>query len=280
MPPEAPGRDFLAECEALEALVAPLDDRQFLRRTAFHGWTTRDEVMHLHFLDVLTMMAIEEEEAFVSEVASIRRWQAAGVELSDLMRDRYRHFDRPGLLAAWRDGFHRLAGLFAVCDPARRMKWFGPDMSLSSAAGARQMEVWAHGQDIYDLFNVTRVNADRIRNICELGVRTYGWTFRNRKMEPPGPLPAVELTGPSGARWRWGGEGSTDIVSGPAADFAAVVTRRRHVDDTELVATGPAARQWMELAQCFAGPPADPPPRTPVPDAYPQALHPIKVSHA
>jgi hypothetical protein len=34
-----------------------------------------------------------------------------------------------------------------------------------------------------------------------------------------------------------------------------VVTQRRHVDDTDLVVTGDMAREWMQIAQAFAGPP-------------------------
>jgi hypothetical protein len=37
------------------------------------------------------------------------------------------------------------------------------------------------------------------------------------------------------------------------------VTQRRHVDDTKLDITSAAARQWMLIAQAFAGPPASGP---------------------
>ncbi|MEK7446600.1 MAG: TIGR03084 family protein, partial [candidate division NC10 bacterium] len=39
-------------------------------------------------------------------------------------------------------------------------------------------------------------------------------------------------------------------------DFCRVVTHRRHVEDTGLTLVGPAAREWMLVAQAFAGPPA------------------------
>jgi uncharacterized protein (TIGR03084 family) len=252
------GQDFLAECEALDALVSQYGEADFARRTDFYGWTVRDEVMHLYFLDVTTLKAIEQEADFLAEVAEIRRYQAAGGELSDYMRERYRALTRDSLLDVWRETYRRLAGVFAAGDPKTRMKWFGPDMSLVSAASARQMEVWAHGQDIYDLFGVERIPTDRVRNICEIGVRTQGWTFRNRKLDVP-DAPEVILTAPSGAAWRWN-EGGAESVRGPAVDFALVVTQRRHVDDTALETEGPGARRWMEMAQCFAGAPSDGPP--------------------
>jgi uncharacterized protein (TIGR03084 family) len=252
------GENFLQECLGLDELVGTLNDADFARVTDFYGWTVRDEVMHLYFLDVMTLMAIEKEAEFLREVAAIRVWQKTG-ELSDFMRQRYAGLDRLALVAAWRETYLRLAGVFAEADPKTRMKWFGPDMSIVAATSARQMEVWAHGQDLYDLFRVKRVNADRIRFICDLGVRTYGWTFRNRGMEVPGPPPEVVLTAPSGAIWQWNAGEPSASVTGPAAAFAAVVTQRRHVDDTALLPKGGAARSWMLLAQCFAGPPSDGP---------------------
>jgi hypothetical protein len=44
-------------------------------------------------------------------------------------------------------------------------------------------------------------------------------------------------------------------VAGAAVDFCLVVTQRRHVADTELRVEGPAAEEWMRIAQAFAGPP-------------------------
>jgi len=131
------------------------------------------------------------------------------------------------------------------------MPWFGPEMGVASFAAARQMEVWAHGQDIYDLLRIRRPSHDRIRNVCDLGVRTQGWSFRNRGLDRPAP-PHVTLIAPSGASWEWTPQGE-DSISGPAEDFALVVTQRRHIDDTDLRVEGEGARAWMEIAQCFAG---------------------------
>jgi hypothetical protein len=44
-------------------------------------------------------------------------------------------------------------------------------------------------------------------------------------------------------------------VTGPALDFCHVVAQRRHRADVALVATGPDADRWLDVAQAFAGPP-------------------------
>ena len=43
-------------------------------------------------------------------------------------------------------------------------------------------------------------------------------------------------------------------VRGSAYDFALLVTQRVHRADTDLVATGPDADKWLDIAQAFAGP--------------------------
>ena len=55
--------------------------------------------------------------------------------------------------------------------------------------------------------------------------------------------------------WTWGPEDAADRVTGPAIDFCLLVTQRRHRDDVRLVADGPAADEWLGIAQAFAGPP-------------------------
>ena len=66
---------------------------------------------------------------------------------------------------------------------------------------------------------------------------------------------AFELTAPDGELWTWGPEDAAQRVTGPALDFCLVVTQRRHVADTGLDVNGPAAEEWMGIAQAFAGPP-------------------------
>jgi uncharacterized protein (TIGR03084 family) len=127
-------------------------------------------------------------------------------------------------------------------------------------ATARQMETWAHGWEIWDLIGGVRPAADRLYNVATIGVRTFGWTFTNRGEDLPGPAPRVELTSPSGRLWTWNEDNATNCVRGSAVEFCQVVTQVRNIADTALTVEGPIAQQWMAIAQCFAGPPADPPP--------------------
>jgi uncharacterized protein (TIGR03084 family) len=79
-------------------------------------------------------------------------------------------------------------------------------------------------------------------------------------METPSTPVRVELAPPEsvgGDAWVWGPEDAPDRVSGPALDFCLVLTQRRHVDDTALVASGALAEEWLRIGQAFAGPPGE-----------------------
>jgi uncharacterized protein (TIGR03084 family) len=143
-----------------------------------------------------------------------------------------------------------------VTEPvAARIPWYGADMSITSAVTARLMETWAHGQDIADALAIRREPTDRLRSIAHLGVATRPFSFRLRGLPVPQEEVTVELIAPSGEVWRWGDSKAAQRVTGTALDFCLVVTQRRNVADTALVTTGPAATEWMALAQCFAGGP-------------------------
>ena len=153
-----------------------------------------------------------------------------------------------------------LCGQLSGLPPDTRLKWSGPDMGVRMFTTARQMETWSHAQAIYDLLGVERpAPSPRLRNVAELGVRTFGWAYRNRGLAVPPVLPSVRLDTPFGEPWTWEQPGSGDAVEGPAIDFCQVVTQTRNVADTRLRVTGEAARHWMGIVQCFAGPPEDPP---------------------
>jgi uncharacterized protein (TIGR03084 family) len=163
------------------------------------------------------------------------------------------------LVSRWRGYYTDMATRWVDADPKARLKWAGPDMSVLSSITARLMETWAHGQAVYDLLGIKRVDTARIHNIAVLGVNTFKWTFLNRGWTVPEQVPGVELVAPSGECWRWNESNTDDRVSGSATEFCQVVTQTRNISDTQLKVSGPVAERWMANAQCFAGPPETPP---------------------
>ena len=251
--------DLRNEYTELSAMLDTLTPAQWAAQTAFYRWTPYDEVAHLCLFEQLAVTAMTDAERFRRVQTSIAADMAAGEEISGIARKMFAGDSGGAVNRAWRGWFTRVCDLLDPMDPKARLPWFGPDMSARSFATARLMETWAHGQDIYDALRRRRAVTRRLRHIAHLGVSTFGWTFINRGLPVPSASPSVELTVPDGTVWKWNETSSSGTVRGTAEDFCLVVTQRRHVADTTLEVDGEGATGWMNIAQCFAGPPADGP---------------------
>ena len=251
--------DFKAECDALYALLQPLNDADFEHVTQFKGWTLNDVLEHLHIWNWAARESLVNEAGFDAYIEKMM-----GPDLVHLpLKQREKAFlggeKGQALLKIWRDMYIETAKAFRDEYPKRRLKWAGPSMSARSSITARLMETWAHAQEVYDRLGQQRVDQDHIQNIVVLGINTYGWTYATRKQEPPGDIPYVELVAPSGAVWCFGDASAADRILGSASEFCQVVTQVRNIADTSLTVIGPVASDWMAKAQCFAGPPETPP---------------------
>lgn len=251
-------QDFYDESAALDALLKPLSEHEFETATLFKGWTINNIVRHLHVWNIAADLSIEDEAAFLEFLQEMSAGVRGG-RLPDFEATYLEGLAGQELRQTWIARAKTMAAHFAAAEPKQRLKWVGPDMSALSSVTARLMETWAHAQAIYDILGAKREDGDRIGNIVRLGVNTWGWTWKNRRMDPPGPMPHLKLTAPSGALWEYGEASESGVIEGSATDFCQVVTQCRNIADTNLSVAGDVAKQWMSVAQCFAGPPQDPP---------------------
>lgn len=241
--------DLTAERQSLVDAVAGVDLTQ---ATPAEGWSIHDTISHLwstdegalealvnpdHFRDTILASAITDPDGFVD---------ASVVDRRDL--------DRSSLLASWDRSFEQLVTALASADLGSKVIWFGPPMSPTSFATARLMEYWAHGQDVFDALGLEPEPTDRLRHICHLGHRTRAFSYLLHGMQMPADEVGVRLELPSGAVYEASPEAAQQVI-GSAQDFCLVATQRRRPAQTALVATGPAAEEWLTIAQCFAGPP-------------------------
>ena len=246
--------DLAAEHDALAALLADRPDRDWAAPTPAPGWTVRDQVAHLAHFDGVTALCIGEPEKFVALRDSLVDLQSYVDGVGPA------HADRPGaeMLSWWADEHRALRAAAEAADPAVRVPWFGPSMSLASKLTARIMETWAHGQDVADALGARREPTARLRHVARIGVLAFPNSYRARDRPVPDAAVHVDLTPPDGGEhWTWGDPGAADTVTGPAEDFCLVVTQRRHPADTELRTRGETAREWLGIAQAFAGPPGE-----------------------
>lgn len=249
--------DLTAEGDELDTAVAMLDEQAWRTPVPAAGWDIATTIVHLAWTDEcaiaagtdkaawddLVLRAIADPEGFVDEEAF-----AGAKAPADEILTRWRA-SRPALVEMLRD-----------YPTGEKLPWYGPPMSPASMGTARFMETWAHALDVYDaLISAGSITerprpTDRIRHVAHLGVRTRDFAFGVHGLEPPAEQFRVELTAPSGGLWTWGPEDAAQSVVGPAYDFCLRVTQRRHRDDLDLVATGPDADRWLDIAQAFAGP--------------------------
>jgi uncharacterized protein (TIGR03084 family) len=244
--------DLAKEYEELDTIVGGLDESGWDIMTPAEGWTVKDQIRHLAYYDERARQAIADPEAFGQHLADIANNPDGHRETLEKVGE---EFTVAELLSRWRQGHRTLLDTLIPLDRKTRLRWYGPPLSALSFATARIMETWAHGQDIADAIGIARVPTGRLRHIAHMGVATFGWSFVNRQMKVPDSPVRVEITGPAGELWAWGPESAKDLVKGPAVDFCLVVVQRRNLDDTRLVIEGEIARQWLSIAQTYAGPP-------------------------
>ena len=241
--------DLAAESAVTRALVAGLDEAGWHTPTPAAGWDIADQISHLAYFDEVTVRSALDPERFKAELAET---EAGGIN-PDTIAVRFR--DRSGAqLLHWFDTARAsLIAAFQDLDPRARLPWFGPAMSAASSLTARIMETWAHTQDIADALGVTREPTGRLRHVAHIGVGARAFSYAVHGKTPPQTPVRVELTGPDGTVWAWGPGDAANRVTGPALDFCLLVTQRRHRNDLGLAIEGPAAIEWMAIAQAFAG---------------------------
>jgi uncharacterized protein (TIGR03084 family) len=249
--------DLKAEGKAVESLVADLTEEQWRTLTPAEGWDIATTIAHLLWTDeasvlaiegttgdkepwdALIMKAFENPDGFVDNAALSLAKDLTGAEL----------------LARWRGSRSALDARLRVVPNGQKLMWFGPPMSAASMATARLMETWAHGLDVADALGVTAEPTNRIRHIASLGFRTRNFAYATNNLPAPEGDIRLDLVAPDGDVWSFGPEDAAQTVTGSAYDFCRLATQRIHRDDTDLVATGPDAEQWLTIAQAFAGPP-------------------------
>lgn len=241
--------DLQAEFEDFLDVVRELTPEQWDLPTPAAGWTIKDQISHIATFNDVAAEALTDREQFGR---TRDRFLALGDNWVDLLAWEDRNRSLEDLLSWVVGSCSALVDLLRTHQPDDRMAWFGPDMSAASCATARLMETWAHGQDVIDALGRGRAANDRLAHICHLGVLTRGFAYRLHGLEPPEEPVRVELVDHAGSLRTWGPEDSVDRVSGTMLDFALVVTRRRHLDETGLICDGKAA-DWLAIAQAYAG---------------------------
>ena len=257
--------DFRDESEALYATWRRSPTPTSRARRSSRRWTINDVVSHLHVWNWAADLSLADPERFVDFRTSCSARSPTAAASRAVEADWLDGAKNRARLEQWRELYLAMTERFLAADPKQRVAWAGPDMSVRSSISARLMETWAHSQEVYDSLGRECAHTDRIKNIADLGVRTFGWAYVNRGRAVPAPVPYVRLTAPSGAVWSGTRTRRRTGSRASAVDFCKVVTQTRNVADTGAPRQRAGRQDWMTIVQCFAGPPEDPPaPGTPL----------------
>jgi uncharacterized protein (TIGR03084 family) len=244
--------DLAAEGDRLESIVAGVDEEGWRTPTPAPGWTVATQVAHLAWTDEVAVIAATDKAGWDALVT-----EALEDPLGYVDAEAFRGAEASpaDLLTRWRAARPALAQALREVPTGEKLPWFGPPMSPTSMATARFMETWAHSLDVHEALGVEPERTDRIRHVAHLGVRTRNFAYSVHGLDAPAEEFRIELTAPSGDLWTYGPEDSAQTIQGSAWDFCLLVTQRVHRRDTDLVARGRDANEWLSIAQAFAGPP-------------------------
>ncbi|SDZ35871.1 TIGR03084 family protein [Amycolatopsis xylanica] len=268
--------DLDAERADLDEAVAGLDSRGWRSPTPAEGLTIACQIAHLNWTDELVLRAIASPAEFAGGTEGVLAPPDAtdainaGAEFVNAGTRQRSEWPKDKLLAAWRDSAAELSRTLRALPRGTRIPWFAPrPLSAAAMASSRLMEIWAHGQDVFDALSLTREPTRRLMHVARLGVRSRDFAYQLRGMVPPEREFRVELRAPGGEVWCWGPEDAAERVEGSALDFALVATQRLHRHDSDLVARGEAPEAWLAIAQAYAGPVGSGRPRLGPPEGLP-----------
>lgn len=243
--------DLAAEGDELYDVVAELSGDDWKAPTPATGWTVAHQLAHLAFITGLAKLSTTDPEAFEVEAAPSRTDFQGTVDtrLAEYLAD-----PPAQVLRRWQDNRTAAQQGLAAAGRDTKVPWLSNPLPASVLAAGIMMELFAHGQDVRDALGRPRTYTDRIGHIAFFGTRTRDFGYLARGLRPPAEEFRFELTAPSGIPWNFGPADAEQKVSGPAADFCLLVTRRRHRDDLALTATGDQADHWLDIAQAYPGP--------------------------
>jgi len=243
--------DLAAEGDELDRMVAGLDAPGWALPTPAKGWTIAHQIAHLAATFRMAGLAAADPERFTAMASTLSPDFDENVEaaLAGFLAQ-----PPEALLASWRAERSRAGQALGALPPDHVVPWLVRPLPVAVLAAAGMMELIGHGQDVADALGVRREFTDRIGHVVAFAVRTWDFGYLARGLEAPDVQFRFELTAPSGKLWAFGPADAAQRITGPAADFCMLVTRRRHHADLGLTATGPDAERWLDIAQAYRGP--------------------------
>jgi uncharacterized protein (TIGR03084 family) len=243
-----------AQHAELAELIEPCSSDDWERPTPCAGWDVGDVLLHLAQTDELAIARARGELASLADgLMGSRESQAVSVDdaaAAQVAADRAMGGD--AIRRRWRDASQGMLAAFGAADPHERVTWVSNQLSVETLVATRLSECWIHTGDIASALDLRLEPTGRLRHIARLAWRTLPYAFERADLKMHGPV-ALDLTGPSGDRWRFDPDApALTTIRGSAVDFCEVAARRVEPAATDLVGTGPDSEAVLRVVRTYA----------------------------
>nr|WSW64820.1 TIGR03084 family metal-binding protein [Streptomyces sp. NBC_00995] len=253
--------DLIAEGQEIDALLEGLTEKQWQTPPPSPGWTIAHQVAHLAFVCHLAATAAHDPQRFAHYATQAKNGfqQAVDTALTHYLKD-----GPETARTTWREELTSAAHGLATTNQNDTVPWLVNPLPPTVLAAAGLMEIFAHGQDIADALNIQRQYTNRVGHLAWFGVHTRDFGYHAHQLTPPTEQFRYELTAPTNnTTWTFGPPNATNRITGPATDFALLVSRRRHPNNLNLHTQGPHTQKYLHIAQAYRGPAGTGPQPTP-----------------
>lgn len=237
-----------SEQDRIEEMLDRLPDDAWTTESLCSGWTVSDVVLHL----------AQTEEAVAATVTGGAFEVPAGVsggnvdEIMDAWVAAERGEGPDVVLERWKAARRRALDALRAADPQTPVAWAAAPLKPRTLATTRLSEHWIHAQDIAEPLGLDYPDGDTLKQIARLAQRTVPYAFMRAGKDDP-PSVRLELTGPKGQRWVFGGEDAACVISGDAGEVCRIAARRLDPSRAPSVkASGERAGEVLELIRTYA----------------------------
>jgi uncharacterized protein (TIGR03084 family) len=239
--------DLSAEQDALEAVLAALDQGAWRHDSAAAGWTVTDVVLHLAQTEEFVLASVTGRE-----VPMLDR-DRDGPSLDELM-DRLVAAQRTApptmVFERWRTARRAALAALRACPPKLRLRWATNPLTARTLATTRLAEHWAHALDITAPLGIAYPDTGRLWHVCWLAHRSLPYAFAVAG-EHAAPV-RCELLAPDGQTWQFGPADAPSLIAGPAGTFCRVGARRLPAQRSGLTVAGPHGAAALRVLRNYA----------------------------
>jgi uncharacterized protein (TIGR03084 family) len=239
--------DLCAEQDALEAVLAALDQDAWHHDSAAAGWTVTDVVLHLAQTEEFVLASIAGDET------SLLARDRDGPPLDEVM-DRLVAAQRTASPAAvfqrWRTARRTALAALRACPPTVRLRWATSPLTPRTLATTRLAEHWAHALDITAPLGIAYPDTVRLWHVCWLAHRSLPYAFAVAGQHAT--LVRCELLAPDGQTWQFGPADAPSLIAGAAGAFCRVGARRLPAERSGLTVVGPHGAAAVRVLRNYA----------------------------